>query len=972
MRASFRVILILAVTLLLISGCSGREAPSAPNMAGNPGIGQEIADNNRDVSGSQDNHICLLYNQIQFDLSDPANPKYEVIPMRGELVHLNILKILEAGICTNCFQIVGLTLISPGTYDIDIQITHPIADLQYSIFDVRGIMMFHGTHSFPASGSIMSDTNLGDGALLNPDGYTSLYNGTTQGLAGPLFTYYAGKLSTPVIPNSDINGYLRHNSETTRNAFFAGESVTRTYTLKFPTSGPFELGYAVDCNWDIPTTTPVIDPLTQLPPEANCPEPYRVEASSSSINPYSNATVTIDVYDWQGKTSHADPVLECPDLFDGALTGVFIADGSNYTRYSTMVSNVKSAPDGIYKCLISVLDNANDPVNTPWLDLTAYQVVDITVSHDFNLTEVTPPGLNQCTEDYEVSGNYLFIAAYFNGIQVYDITNPDNPVWVRQIPIPGFSEVFDMTISGGYLYAATYYQNVMVIDIDPIDQASVVGSLDTSPVGIAIACNGTTVYTAGPTYPDGEFSIVDATDPTAPTETISLPLVGYPVAVEYSIGYAYVVTDSNFYIIDVDPPASASIVTTIATGGNGQNVAIDGGYAYLANNIGLQIVDIDPPVSASIINTVTLGDSCYAVDVKDGYAFAADMSSGIEIVDVDPPGAASVVNSVLYPGFMSEARINGNYLIAGALGRTLMIDITNPMAASINKVIDYPGSVFEVAASGITMLLANADCGTLVVDVSNPEDPQIANSLDIMQSWAVDIDGNYGYTLGGAGLSIIDMSTPGSETVIKEVFVSNGSMEVLAASGYAYVAASSQGLVIVDVDPPATASVVATVPTTLQANGVDIYNGYAFVAEGLYPNGILGIIDIEPPGAATEVHTVDLPSEAYEVKIVGNYAYIADSYSALQVVDISDPLTASLVGSAVLTGDAAQSIDYDNGYLFVNDYSSGFEVIDISNPVLPVELTHLQTPGFNLDVDVQGNYAYLASYYGGVRIVRLY
>jgi hypothetical protein len=973
MKISFRVILILAVTLLLISGCSGHEIPSAPDLAGNTGIGQDIADNNRDTSGVQDNHLCLLYNTIRFDMSDPENPQYEIIPMRDAMVHLNILKILEAGICSNCFQIVGINLVSPGTYDIDIQITHPIADLQYSIFDTRGIMMFHGTHTYTGTGHVISDPDAGDGALMNPDGYTYLYNGTTVGWAGQLFTYYPGKLSTSAIPNSDINGYIRHNTETTRNAFFAGESVTRTYTLKFPTSGPFELGYAVDCNWDIPTTTPVTDPLTQLPPEANCPEPYRIDASSSSINPYSNATVTIDVYDWQGKTSHEAPVLECTELFDGFITATFLSDGPNYARYSALVTNAKSAPDGIYKCLISVEDHEDDPVNTPWLKLFAYQLVDISVSHNFNLMEVTPPGLNQCTEDYEISGNLLFIGAYFNGIQVYDITDPNNPVWVRNISIPDPSEVFDMTISGGFLYAANFYQNVVVVDIDPIDQASVVGSLDiNNSAGIAITCNGTTIYAAGPTYPDGIFSIVDASDPTAPAEIITLPLVGYPQAVDYLNGYAYVVTDTNFYIIDVSIPASASIVSNLTPGGNGMEVAVDTGYAYLAKLQGLDIIDIDPPASASIINSVLLGDGGYDVEIKDGYAYCADQQAGIEIVDVDPPLAASVVNSVYYPGFMNEAKINGNYLIAGAYGKTLMIDITNPLAASILKVIDYPGAVYEVAVSGDKMLLANSDCGVLILDISDPEHPSVTKSLDTMQTWAVDIDGNYGYTLGGPGLSIIDMTIPGSETVIKDVFVSNGSREVLVSGGYAYVAAASQGLVIVDVDPPASASVVATVPTTTAANGVDIFGGYAFVAEGAYPNGILGIIDIDPPGAASEVHTVSLPSEGFEVKVVGNYAYVADSYAYLQVVDVSNPLTANLVGSTTLTGSAGQSLDYDNGYIFVNDYSYGLEVVDITNPLVPVELTHLDVPGYKLDIDVQGNYAYLAGWYGGLRIIRLY
>jgi len=46
---------------------------------------------------------------------------------------------------------------------------------------VRGIAMFDGSHLFPQSGLAMSDGTMGDGELLNADGYTTLYNSSTVG-----------------------------------------------------------------------------------------------------------------------------------------------------------------------------------------------------------------------------------------------------------------------------------------------------------------------------------------------------------------------------------------------------------------------------------------------------------------------------------------------------------------------------------------------------------------------------------------------------------------------------------------------------------------------------------------------------------------------------------------------------------------------------------------------------------------------
>ncbi len=382
MALSIRSMLITALLVVVISGCSGHDAPSAPNITGETGTGQELTDTVRDGAVFQGNHYCMLYNVINIDMSDPDDVKMEVIPVRLGEIHLNILKLLEVGPCTDCFKLVGFNLIEPGVLDVDIEITHPFDNLDYSVFDVRGIMMFNGSHLFPASGMSISDPALGDGALMNADGYTALYNGSTFGQADDLMTYFPGKFSTPTIPDAYLNGYIRHNTEITRNAFFAGDSVTQTYRLKMPTT-QFVLGYAVDANWWTPIETPVDDPLTDFDLDANCPEPWKLNNDITDIGDGlttdgGEAKLSIFVFDWQGKESHAAPVIECPELFDGTKEMVFKADGDGYTQYDITLTNELLADVGEYLCLAKVEDNDN--AGAPdWLDLSAYRTVTLTV-----------------------------------------------------------------------------------------------------------------------------------------------------------------------------------------------------------------------------------------------------------------------------------------------------------------------------------------------------------------------------------------------------------------------------------------------------------------------------------------------------------------------------------------------------------------------------------------------------------------
>ncbi|MCX6645202.1 MAG: hypothetical protein NTY09_02415, partial [bacterium] len=389
---SFRFSLIAIFVAILLFACSsggGNSMPVAPGCESNQQI-PELTGNPDAQAQSESGHYLMLYNLIYVDPDNPDGPKFDIVPLRESEIHLNILKLLEDGPCTNCFNIVGFSFPVPGTLDIDIQIDHPFDDLQFSVFDVRGIMMFQGSHTFPVADKTTSDPVLGDGALLNADGYTALFNGSTvTAPVGVFQKYYPGNFATPAVPNSIINGYkyyVTDNPSNDRNAFYGDSSGidVQTFSIKLPT-GPFVLGYAVDANWWLPISEPVDDPLTDFDLNANCLEPWKVVVTEEPIDngltdKGGQSKLIIDVYDWQGKSTHHEPVIECPELFDGALTAAWVSDGTGYSKYEVTVSNDKLASAGEYICLAGVEANENDPVGKPWLDLTGYQIITLDVS----------------------------------------------------------------------------------------------------------------------------------------------------------------------------------------------------------------------------------------------------------------------------------------------------------------------------------------------------------------------------------------------------------------------------------------------------------------------------------------------------------------------------------------------------------------------------------------------------------------
>jgi PKD repeat protein len=398
MRTKLVLLMLPVAILALISyGCTGGNSAVTPLVPIQPGGN----------AGSAQDVMSSGHNLLSFQLVyvDPSTMMYEVAPARGLETHYNVLSWLETKPCTTCFSVTSIGPSGTGTLLVGIQVTHPFSNLNLTGFDARAIAMFRGSHVFTASGLTASDRALGDPVLVNADGYTALYNVATSG-SGPngLQGYIQGKLTGGPTPATKLNGYKRLISvgaSNTRNALLAGDSVASTFEIDKP-AGPFIFGYAVDASWAPPTIKPVVDPMTDFGPEANSPEPWKVAVTEQKVGDGlttkgGQTSLLIDVYDWQGKTSYAAPVVEVPELFTGSVTAVWSQDFTGYSRYQATVGNTKLAATGTYLCLVKVVDSANTG-SPAWLDLTAYQIVKLDVATAITLPPIALATANPLTQ----------------------------------------------------------------------------------------------------------------------------------------------------------------------------------------------------------------------------------------------------------------------------------------------------------------------------------------------------------------------------------------------------------------------------------------------------------------------------------------------------------------------------------------------------------------------------------------------
>jgi len=279
-----RHILVGFVCATVLVGCGARTAVS-------PDVGEPSILSSAQTQPLYDERYRLWWEGTLY--IDSAHERVDVVPRRDMHLHLNALKFLEE-YCKNCLQITSILNNGDGTIDLTVRITHPFPGLpQYTGFDVKGIVMFQGSHEIPKNyekyplypqNYRLSWRLMGDPELLNADGYSYRWSPWyDSGLPQPIFNYWEGRYAKGT-PTANVNGYLNFYSHEERHMFAHDASVSRTYHIWLP-PGPIVAGYAVEACWEPPLVKPVTNPVEDFPITANQPEAYRFKIVINDGNP---------------------------------------------------------------------------------------------------------------------------------------------------------------------------------------------------------------------------------------------------------------------------------------------------------------------------------------------------------------------------------------------------------------------------------------------------------------------------------------------------------------------------------------------------------------------------------------------------------------------------------------------------------------------------------------------------------------
>ncbi|MBN2461838.1 MAG: T9SS type A sorting domain-containing protein [Candidatus Cloacimonetes bacterium] len=244
-----------------------------------------------------------------------------------------------------------------------------------------------------------------------------------------------------------------------------------------------------------------------------------------------------------------------------------------------------------------------------------------------------------------------------------------------------------------------------------------------------------------------------------------------------------------------------------------------------------------------------------------------------------------------------------------------------------------------------------------IFDVNDPTHPVLVSQFNTNYSAGdITVIGNYAYVADGVGLGVFDINDPTNPIEISYCYTPQYALGVAVSGNYAYIA-DNNSIQIIDISNAANPFIVGYCYTQERAENIAISDNYAYVV-GNDGNGGGGfsIIDINDPSTPLEVGFLGVTG--FRVTIDGNNAYIADGEFGLRVLDISDPENPTEVGN-YNTPYYAVSVSLTDNYVFVADGEMGLRVIDINLPSNPFEVGWYCTPWNNRNIAVSGNYAFL-------------
>jgi hypothetical protein len=445
--------------------------------------------------------------------------------------------------------------------------------------------------------------------------------------------------------------------------------------------------------------------------------------------------------------------------------------------------------------------------------------------------QISNEGINQGgTRRAFIDNDIAYVADWFSGLHIYDISDPTQPRHIANYHTPGSSK--GVVVDNGYAYVGDDDHGLQIIDVSHPEHPKKIASLPTSGLAYTLKKVGDLVYLADHR---GGFDIIDVSKASHPVMKASYDTAGKSWAIDVKGNTAFVADDtSGILIFDVSNPSQPRPIGQFNPQGAAEDIVIKGNLAYTSFfDKGFYILDISDPASPKVISHIPVPGNARSVDIKDGYAYVAGWESGLNIIDISDPAKPQIIGRYDTKGSAWGADIHKGYAyVWDWWGGVKVVDVTNPRQPKLAGKYHTRGLIHNLRKKGNYIYTANGHGGVQVFDIKNPLNPIWATGIDlpgeVYDVWP-SADTPYLFAADGkSGLQVLEISNPFYIYDLDHYLTGGSAVLVREQNKTVYVANKEGTLAVFNAREPFQLELMQTLAVTVSDIWID--NGVLFVA----------------------------------------------------------------------------------------------------------------------------------------------
>ncbi len=300
--------------------------------------------------------------------------------------------------------------------------------------------------------------------------------------------------------------------------------------------------------------------------------------------------------------------------------------------------------------------------------------------------------LQSCFYD---GANYCYLADYYVGMEIVQVTTPSSPVEIGEYRIDNNSRINDTYVVGNEAYVASHSDGLHAVDVTDKSAPVVDGNHATDEPSKRVCVASNTAFIAND---DTTLITVNVTNPASMTRLGAVDTTGTAYCIYVDGNYAYTgYAGPGMMIYDVTTPASPSPVGSYTSSDAVYDIVVDGSYAYIANyGAGLRVINVSTPASPTESGYYDTYQA-NGVDKSGLFAYVADYTEGLKIISVNNPASPALISTYDTDGYARDVKISGNYaFVADDENGVLAIDISNQASPTLVAHYNTPGRAMRV------------------------------------------------------------------------------------------------------------------------------------------------------------------------------------------------------------------------------------------------------------------------------------